>query len=104
VEIIGEPHSGRIDSKKKVAESEDGNLVAATSQYYAVYGHLPVSSNALAAAGTNDFTFGTVTHTPLGTGRLSLLTVDTPGEYSYQNYNSEVIAILRDDKFCTGSA
>jgi prepilin-type N-terminal cleavage/methylation domain-containing protein len=84
---------------KKIAQSEENNLVAAINQYYAEYGHLPASSNAVAAAGTNDFTFGTVSHTPAGSGRISSLTVDTPGENAYQNYNSEVIAILRDDNF-----
>jgi len=73
------------------------NLVAAIDQYYSEFGHLPISSNAVAAAGTNDFTFGTVSKTPVGSGRLSPLNIDTPGENSYQNYNSEVIAILRDD-------
>ena len=89
----------KTTAKKHIAQSEEGNLVAAINQYYAVYGQLPVSSNAVAAAGTNDFTFGTVSKTPAGSGRLSSIMVDTPGEYVYQNYNSEVIAILRDDNF-----
>ena len=91
--------SVKTNAKKKIAQSEEYNLVAAIDQFYAEFGHLPASSNAGVAAGTNDFTFGTVYHTPHGTGRLSLLTIDTVGEYSYQNYNSEVIAILRDDNF-----
>jgi len=90
---------GNSRAPKKVAEGEEANLVAAINEYYAEYGHLPVSSNAVAASGTNDFTFGTVSHTPAGSGQLSSLTVDTPGENVYQNYNSEVIAILRDDNF-----
>jgi prepilin-type N-terminal cleavage/methylation domain-containing protein len=89
----------KTTAKKNIAQSEENNLVAAISQYYAVYSHLPASSNAVAAAGTNDFTFGTVCRTPAGSGRLSSIMVDTPGEYVYQNYNSEVVAILRDDNF-----
>jgi type II secretory pathway pseudopilin PulG len=92
-------HGVKTNAKKKIAQVEEMNLVAAINQYYAVYSRLPASSNAVAAAGTNDFTFGTVSNTPAGLGRLSSLTVDTPGENAYQNYNSEVIAILRDDNF-----
>src|ERR1019366_2320359 len=60
---------------------------------------------AVNAAGTNDFTFGTVSIGPQGPGTLSAISVDTLNEPSgkggnqYQNYNSEVIAILRDDSF-----
>jgi prepilin-type N-terminal cleavage/methylation domain-containing protein len=89
----------KTTAKKHIAQSEEGNLVAAINQYYAVYNHLPASSNAVAAAGTNDFTFGTVSKTSAGSGQLSSIMVDTPGEYVYQNYNSEIIAILRDDNF-----
>ena len=92
-------HGPKINAKKMIARSEEFGLVAAIEQYYAEYSRLPASSNALAAAGTNDFTFGTVSETPAGSGRLSPLTVDTPGETVYQNYNSEVISILRDDNF-----
>jgi prepilin-type N-terminal cleavage/methylation domain-containing protein len=89
----------KTTAKKHIAQSEESSLVAAINQYYVVYGHLPASSNAVTAAGTNDFTFGTVSRTPVGSGRLSSITVDTIGENTYQNYNSEVITILRDDNF-----
>ncbi|MGD0812316.1 MAG: hypothetical protein ABSA83_01820 [Verrucomicrobiota bacterium] len=85
--------------KKEIAKSEEYNLVAAIEQYCAVYCHLPVSSNAVAAAGTNDFTFGTMSKTPEASGQISTVKVGTPGENAYQDYNSEVIAILRDDNF-----
>ena len=96
------PGTGRppkIQALKKVTQTEAVSLVAAINQYYATYGHLPVSTNAMMAAGTNDFTFGTISNTPAGFGRLSALAIDTPGEKKYQNYNSEIISILRDDNF-----
>jgi prepilin-type N-terminal cleavage/methylation domain-containing protein len=90
----------RINAQKKIAMSEEGNLVAVIHHYYADYSRLPASTNAVAAAGTNDFTFGTVAlNAPTGSNSLSPIVVDTPGENTYQNYNSEVIAILRDDNF-----
>jgi len=84
---------------KTMALTEEHGLVAAITTYQADYSRLPASRNAAAAAGTNDFTFGTVSNTPNGGGQFSLPAVDTPGETTYQNYNSEVIAILRDDNF-----
>ncbi len=65
----------KTTAKKYIARTEEGNLVAGINQYYATYSHLPVSSNAVAAAGTNDFTFGTVSKTPAGSGRLSSIMV-----------------------------
>jgi prepilin-type N-terminal cleavage/methylation domain-containing protein len=47
----------KMNALKKVAESEEANLVMAINSYYADYGQLPASSNAVAAADTNDFTF-----------------------------------------------
>jgi type II secretory pathway pseudopilin PulG len=96
------PEGGRpakTNAKGKVAQSEEANMVAAIDQYYAEYNSLPASSNAMAAAGTNDFTFGTIAKTPEGRGQISSVVIYTPGENAYQNYNSEVIAILRDDNF-----
>src|ERR1022692_913924 len=93
----------KIQTQKKMAQTEEVNLVSAINQYYAQYSRLPASSNAVNAAGTNDFTFGTVSIGPQGPGTLSAISVDTLNEPSgkggnqYQNYNSEVIAILRDD-------
>jgi hypothetical protein len=86
----------RITAKKVLAEAEEINLLAAINQYYSDYGRFPISSNAYAAAGTNDFTFGTIRKTPVANGRISLVTVETPGESAYQNDNSEVMAILTD--------
>jgi prepilin-type N-terminal cleavage/methylation domain-containing protein len=87
----------KTSTLKKIALTQESGLVVAINAYYAQYGRLPASTNAMAAAGTNDFTFGTVSNTPAGSGQLSSITVDAPGENTYQNYNSEVIAILRDD-------
>jgi prepilin-type N-terminal cleavage/methylation domain-containing protein len=104
----------KTNAQKKIAQSEEVNLVAAIGQYSATYSRLPASSQAVAAAAnetgvdsSNDFTFGTVllgTLLPSGPMKNSLgqqyLTIQTQGEsatYQYQNNNSEVIAILRDD-------
>ena len=90
----------RITAQKNLARAEEVNLVAAINAYYADYSRLPASSNAVAAAGPNDFTFGTVSqNAPSGSGPTPAIVVDTPGENTYQNNNSEVIAILRDDAF-----
>ena len=40
----------KINAQKKIAQSEERNLVAAINQYYAQYSRLPASSNAVAAA------------------------------------------------------
>ena len=96
----------KINAQKKMANAEENGLVAAIGQYNAQYSRLPASSNAVAAAGTNDFTFGTILYTQAAGGpgnnsitQNGLPTIDTHGERQYQNYNSEVIAILRDDNF-----
>jgi prepilin-type N-terminal cleavage/methylation domain-containing protein len=88
--------------KKKMCQSEEVNLVAAINQYYAQYSRLPASSNAVQAASaatgnSGDFTFGTITNGNLNPMN-NLITIQTVGS-TYQNYNSEVIAILRDDNF-----
>jgi prepilin-type N-terminal cleavage/methylation domain-containing protein len=96
----------KITVQKKLAQSEEANLVAAIGQYYAQYSRLPASGNAVVGAATstrcsNDFTFGTVSN---GGGPTTLTfptnipQIQTKGS-PYQNYNSEVIAILRDDNF-----
>ena len=88
-----------------MAKSEEVNLVAAIQQYYAQYSRLPASSAAVAAAASatansNDFTFGTMTNlsssaaAPAG-NPIQIQTAQS----SYQNFNSEVIAILQDDNF-----
>jgi prepilin-type N-terminal cleavage/methylation domain-containing protein len=103
--------NAKTNAKKQIAKTEEGNLVAAINQYYAQYSRLPASSNAVAAAASaggnngnsNDFTFGTVSNVPnAGQGQIGTNIVDTHegrGGTPYQNYNSEVIAILRDDAF-----
>jgi prepilin-type N-terminal cleavage/methylation domain-containing protein len=102
----------KINAQKKVSQSEEGNLVASINQYYAQYSRLPASSGAVAAAGTNDFTYGTMSNVaPYGENLFAyananavLAEIDTPEGAAkqrtatpYQNYNSEVISILRDD-------
>jgi prepilin-type N-terminal cleavage/methylation domain-containing protein len=98
----------RISAQKGVAKTEEANLVAAINQYYAQYSRLPASSSAVAAAQTaaqnsNDFTFGTVSNTSGGAtvmpGYATNIIQTVGSSSSYQNYNSEVIAILRDDNF-----
>jgi prepilin-type N-terminal cleavage/methylation domain-containing protein len=90
----------KINTQKKVAQSEEANLVAAINAYYAAYSRLPASTNAVSAAAGGDFTFGTVSNTPAGSGQLPNVapTVTTFG-VTYQNDNAEVIAILRDDNY-----
>jgi prepilin-type N-terminal cleavage/methylation domain-containing protein len=95
----------KINTQKKVAQSEEVNLVTAINQYYAQYSRLPASSNAVVASAGVDFTCGTVCETPAARG--SITNVQPPiqsyepgsGKLGqiYQNYNSEVISILRDD-------
>ena len=96
----------KVNTQKKVCQSEEVNLVAAIHQYQALYSRLPASSNAVQAAASinGDFTFGTtMTNVPAGSGELGLAQVpplpaiSTYGETAYQNNNSEVISILRDD-------
>lgn len=113
----------KINAQMKVAQSEEATLVGAISSYYSTYSRMPASSNALAAAAgesttgassQGDFTFGTANFTagtgqpisPSGTNNPAessgaAFTVTTQGEGtpSYQNNNSEVMAILRDDNF-----
>jgi prepilin-type N-terminal cleavage/methylation domain-containing protein len=110
--------NAKTNAKKQIAKTEEGNLVAAINQYNAQYSRLPASSNAVVAAASaggpygnsNDFTFGTVSNTsgtatyfpnlssPTLYPRIETIYGGTKGSF-YQNYNSEVIAILRDDNF-----
>jgi prepilin-type N-terminal cleavage/methylation domain-containing protein len=98
----------QINAKRKLCQAEEVQLVGAVTAYSTAYGRPPVSANALnAVAGTtNDFTFGTsltdssgqLANMPanLATGTpISIVTTNSP----YQNNNSEVIAILRDDAY-----
>jgi type II secretory pathway pseudopilin PulG len=100
----------KINAQRKVSQTEAAGLVGAIATYYSTYSRLPASTNAVnAVAGTaNDFTYGTRA-TPPGKGELvtaSALTgapggIITSNELGtqYQNNNSELIAILRDDVF-----
>ncbi len=108
----------KVNAQRKVCQTEEVGLVGAIESYYSTYSRLPASTNAYnAVAGTtNSFTCGT-SATP-GSGNLGpivpqnaqTLTVihpldnNTTGIISYpargyQNNNSEVIAILRDDSY-----
>ena len=97
-------------AREKMAGVEMANLNSAISGYYAEYSTLPASTNAAAGAANaqnpgGDFTFGTYIFgpgTPFPAGRKIVSdsvvnqNVDTPGSRTYQNVNSEVIAILTD--------
>ena len=105
----------KINAQRKVSQTEAQGLVSAIATYYSTYSRLPASTNAVnAVAGTtidgvgNDFTYGTSV-TPPGRGELVTLStltgassgIITSNEVGkpYQNNNSELIAILRDDVF-----
>jgi prepilin-type N-terminal cleavage/methylation domain-containing protein len=92
------------EAQRKLCQQEEAGLVIAISSYYSTYSRLPTSINAINASSTNDFTFGT--SLTGGSGELSGMPaiagapsgIITPNS-SYQNNNSEVIAILRDDGY-----
>lgn len=97
-------------AKKATAKTEENSLVNAIEQYKAQYSRLPASTGAVGAAAnaplnSNDFTFGTVLQangqnaTMTSNGIPAINTLQSGGKGAYQNYNSEVIAILRDDNF-----
>jgi prepilin-type N-terminal cleavage/methylation domain-containing protein len=103
----------KMNAQRKVCQTEEVGLVGAIAAYYAAYSRLPTSTNAVNAAasgpgGTNDFTFGTSYNTAgkqflnmppiLGPGGTPVPIINTY-ESTYQNNNSELIAILRDDTF-----
>ena len=90
----------------RIAQTEEMNLANAVSAYTTDYNILPASTNVVAAASAanskinNDFTFGSVVNVPNYPTENLLPNlhqqVTTPGS-TYQNANSEVISILRDD-------
>jgi prepilin-type N-terminal cleavage/methylation domain-containing protein len=101
----------KTQAQRKVCQAEAVGLLSAIETYYSTYSRLPASVNAVnAVAGTtNDFTYGTsVTD---GTDNLSgindanhkpivIITEGAKGgKTGYQNNNSELIAILRDDMY-----
>jgi prepilin-type N-terminal cleavage/methylation domain-containing protein len=93
----------KTNAQKKIAMTEEANLVSAINQYYAQYSRLPASSAAVLAANSatlnsNDFTFGSLSNgTAINNVTNVLQTVGSSS--SYQCFNSEVISILRDDNF-----
>ncbi|MGD0816382.1 MAG: type II secretion system protein [Verrucomicrobiota bacterium] len=105
--------AAKTNAKKRMCQTEELNLVTAIQQYYADYSRLPASTNAVIAAAnespnnanSNDFTFGTMSNgEPIGPTLIITNKIQTQyggGKVSstYQNYNSEVISILRDDNF-----
>ena len=96
--------SAKINAQRKLCQAEENNFVTAISQYYATYSRLPASTNAVNAVTNSDFTYGTsltgssgqLTNMPVLPGAAS--GIITPN-CSYQNNNSELIAILRDDVY-----
>lgn len=90
--------TAKVHTQQTLTKADEHNLIATISQYHADYGRLPASSSAMAAAGTNDFTFGTTAlNAPAGSGSIFPIAVNNTFENTYQNYNSEVITILRDE-------
>ena len=100
----------RINTQMKMAQSEESLLVGAIEQYYATYSRLPASSNAVAAVAgtTNDFTFGSANGSagalsgmPINPATGAAFSITTLGESAatWQNNNSELMAILGDDNF-----
>lgn len=103
----------KTNAQRKICQTEELGLVGAIESYYSTYSRVPASTNAVNAIAqspspTNDFTFGTVaTNGPSSGGSLVNLSaaalnapatgIATHGEKGYQNNNSELIAILRDD-------
>jgi prepilin-type N-terminal cleavage/methylation domain-containing protein len=98
--------AARRNAQMKMCQIDESGLVGAIESYFALYSRLPVSTNAVSAVAgsSNDFTFGTgiatggsLANMPLNPGTGTPLSIVTPNESAYQNNNSELIAILRDD-------
>jgi prepilin-type N-terminal cleavage/methylation domain-containing protein len=105
------------NAKKGMAKTEEMNLIGAIEQYKAQYSRFPASTNAVAAANSytgnsNDFTYGTEclniqfqSNGPMKNLPIVVNTQEQGGggkgnaAAKYQNFNSEVISILRDDNF-----
>jgi prepilin-type N-terminal cleavage/methylation domain-containing protein len=98
----------RLNAQRKICQTEEVSLVGAIGLYFTSYGRLPTSSNAVnaVASTTNDFTFGTsltgssgqLANMPANLGTGSPINIVTANS-TYQNNNSEVIALLRDDAY-----
>jgi prepilin-type N-terminal cleavage/methylation domain-containing protein len=84
----------RVAAQKQQAKLEMAKLVAAINAYESTYNRFPVSSTAMATAGTNDITFGYT--------YLKGLYPALPAQ-AYTGDNSEIIAILMDQVTYPGS-
>ena len=93
----------KMQAQRKVCQTEEANLVGAIASYYSTYSRLPASTSAvnLAAAEGSDITYA-ISATPPATGQIvppNTMQNEPPSKAVYQNNNSEVIAILRDDAY-----
>ena len=93
----------KVAAQIKATTVEMSGLVAAISSYQSTYSRLPASTNAVNAAATTsaDFTYGNVIYTNAGSPTILFKTVsqNIKNNWAYQEANSEVMAILRDDAF-----
>jgi prepilin-type N-terminal cleavage/methylation domain-containing protein len=101
----------KTQAQRKVCQTEAVGLVGAIETYYSTYSRLPASVNAVnaVAGSTNDFTYGTSKtdatgnlsgiKNPNGTPIEIITLYEKGGKTGYQNNNSELIAILRDDVY-----
>lgn len=99
----------KLQAQRKLCQADEANLVGAINQYFATYSRLPISSNAVNAAASeqggssNDFTCGTAGFTTLPANVPPIITEGEGskggGGVSYQTNNSEIMAILRDDNW-----
>jgi prepilin-type N-terminal cleavage/methylation domain-containing protein len=98
----------KINAQRKVCQTEAAGLVGAIASYYSTYSRLPASTNAVAVAAAegNDFTYGTTMTGNSGVQIVPPGTIQNPISLTgggkggvYENNNSEVIAILRDDAY-----
>jgi prepilin-type N-terminal cleavage/methylation domain-containing protein len=104
--------NAKVQAQRKLCQADEVNLVGAINQYFSTYSRLPVSSNAVLFAASenggssNDFSFGCAgftTYPPnLPNNSGFGYTFGEGGNKvggQYQANNSEVMAILRDDPF-----
>jgi prepilin-type N-terminal cleavage/methylation domain-containing protein len=97
--------NARSSAQMKLAHADEVSLVAAISQYRAAYNIPPASTAAVTNAAilkktSYDFTFGTqVLNVPgVPNNTIGPVQINSP-EGDYQNVNSEIISILRDDAY-----
>ena len=104
----------KTQAQRKVCQTEAVGLLSAIETYYSTYSRLPASVNAAnsVAGTTNDFTYGTSVTDATGNlagivdvNKKPIVIINAPegkiggGKTGYQNNNSELIAILRDDVY-----